>query len=147
MTYDDARYQSRMMVTDLRATFAGGLKGTTATNTNQQTSAGVVDRLEFFQAIKLVGFKVLPEVAPDCGAHNTSQTIYAELCLGTVTYARASLGTVAGVMANGTIVTANMAAGTAANLRASVTAWDGTVQTMAPGAFRAYIEYQERFSP
>jgi hypothetical protein len=145
MSYDAERYQAKMMVADIRATYAGGLLGTTATNTNQQTSAGAVDRLEFFQKVKLTGFKVLPEVAPDCGGHATSMTSYAELCLGTVTYARASIGTVAGVMANGTIVTANMAAGTAANLRASITTWDGTVQTMAPGAWRAYIEYQERF--
>lgn len=145
MSYDAGRYQTKQMLLDLRATFAGVLKGTTATNTNQQTSDGSVDRLEFFQKIKLTGFKILPEVAPDCGAHATSQTVYAELCQGTVTKARATLGTVAGVTADGTIVSANVAAGTACNIRASVTAWDGTVQTMAPGAFRAYIEYQERF--
>lgn len=148
MSYDDERYQVKQMVLDLRATFAGGLLGTTAANTNQQTSAGAVDRLEFFQAIKLVGFKVLPEVAPDCGAHATSQTVQMELCQGTVTKARTgALGTVAGAMVNGTIVSANIAAGTGCNIRAAVTTWDGTVQTMAPGAVRAYIEYQERFSP
>jgi hypothetical protein len=145
MTYDDQKYQTKMTIPDIRATFAGALLGTTATNTNQQTSSTLIDRAEFFQTIKLTGFKVLPEVAPDAGSHATSQTVYAELCLGTVTCARATLGTVAGVMANGTIVSANIAAGTAVNIRASVTAWDGTVQTMAPGAFRAYIEYQERF--
>lgn len=144
MTYDDQKYQTKLTVPLVRATYAA-LVGTTATNTNQQTSAGVGDRIEFFQTIKLTGFKVLPEVAPDAVSHATSMTTYAELCLGTVTYARATLGTVAGVMANGTIVTANIAAGTAANLRASITGWDGTVQTMAPGSFWAFIEYQERF--
>lgn len=145
MAYDSPRYQTKQMLVNVRATFAGGLKGTTATNTNQQTSANVDDRLEFFNKIKLTDFSCLPEVAPDCGAHATSQTVYFELCQGTVTKARCSCGTVAGVMADGTIVSANIEAGTACNIRASVTGWDGTVQTMAPGAVRAYIEYQERF--
>jgi hypothetical protein len=148
MTYDDERYQVKQQLLDLRATFAGGLLGTTAANTNQQTSANVVDRLEFFQAIKLTGFKVLPEVAPDAGAHATSQTVQMELIQGTATKARTGgLGTVAGVMVDGTIVSANIAAGTGMSIRCAVTGWDGTVQTMAPGAVRAYIEYQERFSP
>ena len=95
--YDSPKYTVPQMVCDLRATFAGALKGTTATNTNQQTSATLADRLEFFNKIKLTGFKLLPEVAPDCGAHATSMTCYGELCLGTVTVARATLGTVAGV--------------------------------------------------
>ena len=64
---------------------------------------------------------------------------------GTNVIARATLGTVAGVMADGTVVSANIAAGTACALRAAVTGWDGTVQTVIPGAMRAYIEYQERF--
>ena len=146
MAYDAERYQVKQMIRELRATFAGALKGTTATNTNQQTSATLRDRLEFFQNIKLTGFKVLPEVAPDCGAHATSQTVQLELCQGTVTKARAtSIGTVAGVMVDGTIVSANISSGTAFNLRASITGWDGTVQTMAPGAYRCAIEYQERF--
>ena len=145
MPYDDERYQTKLMVTDVRATFAGALLGTTASNTNQQTSANLTDRLEFFQKIKITGFKVLSEVAPDAGAHATSQTIQMELVNGTTTHARAtSLGTVAGVMADGTVVSANIALGTAMNIRASITGWDGTVQTMAPGAVRAYIEYQER---
>lgn len=143
--YDDQRYQTKQTITNIRATFAGALKGTTAANTNQQTSATLNDRLEFFNKIKLTDFGCLLEVAPDCGAHATSQTVYFELCQGTVTKARCTAGTVAGVMADGTIVSANIAAGTACNIRASVTTWDGTVQTMAPGAVRAYIEYQERF--
>jgi hypothetical protein len=144
MSYDAERYLTNQIL-KVRATFAGALKGTTATNTNQQTSATLLDRAEFFKKIKLTGFKCLPEVAPDCGNHATSMTTYMELCLGTVTLARASMGTVAGVMANGTIVVSTLAAGTACNIRASVTGWDGTVQTMAPGAVVAYIEYQERF--
>ena len=146
MAYDAERYQVKHMITDLRATFAGGLLGTTATNTNQQTSATALDRLEFFRNIKLVSFKILPEVAPDAGAHATSMTSQMELIQGTVTKARVtSIGTVAGVMTDGTIVSANIDSGTGMSLRASVTGWDGTVQTYAPGAVRAYIEYQERF--
>lgn len=145
MSYDAERYLTKQMTHMVRATFAGGLLGTTATNTNQQTSAGLTDRLEFFRNIKLVDFNALPEVAPDCGAHATSMTVYAELCQGTVVKARATLGTVAGVMGDGTIVSANVDAGTALNIRAAVTTWDGTVQTMAPGAFLCNIEYQERF--
>lgn len=146
MAYDAERYQVKQMITNLRATFAGGLKGTTATNTNQQTSATALDRMEFFRTIKLVSFKVLPEVAPDAGAHATSMTTQFELCQGTVTKARVTaVGTVAGVMTDGTIVSANIALGTGFNLRASITGWDGTVQTFAPGAIRCYIEYQERF--
>jgi hypothetical protein len=146
MAYDDERYQAKKIMPNVRATFAGGLLGTTATNTNQQTSATSMDRIEFFQTIKLTGFKILPEVAPDCGAHATSQTVQMELIQGTSTKARTgALGTVAGVMVDGTIVSANIAAGTGMSLRAAVTGWDGTVQTMAPGAVRAYIEYQQRF--
>lgn len=141
MAYDNIQYN---IWPNVYATFAGGLLGTTATNTNSQTSAGVVDRVEFFRAVKLTGFNVLPEVAPDCGAHATSQTVYAELCRATTVLARATLGTVAGVMADGTIVSASVAAGTALNVRCSVTTWDGTVQTMAPGGWRCQIEYQER---
>ncbi|TRZ49817.1 MAG: hypothetical protein D4S01_07875 [Dehalococcoidia bacterium] len=144
MAYDSARYQVKHTLPNIRATFAGALKGTTASNTNQQTSADAIDRLEFFQAIKLTGFKVLPEVPPDATTHATSMTVYGELCMGTVTLARASIGTVAGVMANGTIVVSSLASGTGLNIRASVTGWDGTVQTVAPGCFRAYIEYQEK---
>lgn len=146
MAYDAERYQVKHMIENLRATFAGGLKGTTATNTNQQTSATLLDRMEFFQTVKLTGFKVLPEVAPDAGDHATSMTTQYELCQGTVTKARVtSVGTVAGVMTDGTIVSANIAAGTGFNIRASITGWDGTVQTFAPGAVRCYIEWQERF--
>ena len=144
MSYDAERYKVKETI-KVRATYAGALKGTTATNTNQQTSATLLDRVEFFKKIKLTDFKVLPEVASDCGGHATSQTIYIELCKGTITMARASLGTVAGVMADGTIVVSTLASGTACNLRASITGWDGTVQTMAPGSVIAYIEYQERF--
>ena len=144
MAYDSPRYNAPRELANIRATFAGGLKGTTAGNTNQQTSANLDDRLEFFNKIKLTGFKALPEVAPDCGSHDTSQTVYFELCQGTVTKARATVGTVAGVMGDGTIVSANISAGTACNIRASVTGWDGTVQTMAPGAVRCLIQYQER---
>ncbi|NVM23079.1 MAG: hypothetical protein HWN68_15010 [Desulfobacterales bacterium] len=145
MAYDAERYKTKIPVMDIRATFAGDLLGTTATNTNSQTSVGMRDRIEFFQKIKLTGFKALPEVAPDCGAHATSMTNYCELMLGTLVYARASVGTVAGVCADGTIITANVAAGTAMNIRYSHTTWDGTVQTMAPGAVLCSIEYQERF--
>lgn len=146
MAYDAERYQTKKMITNLRATFAGGLVGTTATNTSQQTSATALDRMEFFQTIKLTAFKILPEVAPDCGAHATSMTTQFELCQGTVTKARVTaVGTIAGVMTDGTIVSANIAAGTGFNIRASITGWDGTVQTFAPGAVRCYIEYQERF--
>lgn len=143
--YDDERYKVHKQLPMIRATFAGGLLGTTATNTNSQTSATMTDRLEFFRTVKITGYKVIPEVAPDCGAHATSMTVYSELCVGTTVHARATLGTVAGVMADGTIVSANVAAGTNLNIRASVTTWDGTVQTMAPGAMLCLIEYQERF--
>lgn len=144
MPYDDERYKVHKQLPMIRATF-GAVLGTTAANTNSQTSSTMTDRLDFFRTIKLTGFKVIPEVAPDCTTHATSMTIYSELCVGSTVHARATLGTVAGVMADGTIVSANVAAGTNMNIRASITAWDGTVQTMAPGAMLCLIEYQERF--
>jgi len=145
MTYDAERYQVRQQMFPIRATFASALLGTTATNTNSLTSAVMSDRVEFFRKIKLTSFGALPEVAPDANSHATSMTCYCELCLGTVVYARASVGTVAGVMADGTIVVSTLASATACNLRYSVTGWDGTVQTMDLGAVWVNIGYQQRF--
>ena len=143
MAYDSPKYNVTKSMMFEYATY-GAVLGTTATNTNVKTSANFNDRVEFFEDIKLTGFKYMPDVAPDCGAHATSMTSYAEFCLGTTVLARASVGTVAGVMADGTIVSANVDSGTSCNLRFAITGWDGTVQTMAPGAGRAYIQYQER---
>ena len=146
MPYDDERYQTKQVWPMYKATFAGALLGTTATNTNSQTSAIVSDRIQFFQDVKITGMKVIPEVAPDAGAHATSMTTRYVLTDGTTAFARASIGTIAGVLANGSVISANIAAAKSLRLDAEVTTWDGTVQTMAPGGGWVQLEYQERFT-
>lgn len=141
--YDDERYQTKQIFQLRKATFAGAWLGTTADKT--ATAAAVSDRLQFFQAIKVVGMKAIPEVAPDAGAHLTSQTFKLALTDGTTVFARTTIGTVAGVMATGSVISANIAAGKILDVRMALSGQDGTVQTFAPGACWAEIEYQNRF--
>jgi hypothetical protein len=146
MSYDEGRYQTKKVYPMIKATFAGGLLGTTATNTGVQTSAEVSDRIEFFSNIKLIGMKIQPEVAPDAGAHNTSMTIKYVLTDGSTEYASGAVGTVAGVNVDGIILSSDIDADAALRIDAQVSDWDGTVQTMAPGSGWVTLEYQERFS-
>jgi hypothetical protein len=145
MSYDEGRYLTKQMLPMYKATYAGALLGTIATNTNVQTSAILSDRIKFFQKIKVTGMKYIPEVAPDAGSHATSMTTSFVLTDGTTAFARARPGTVAGVVTDGSILSANIAAGKQLQLDAQVTTWDGTVQTMAPGGGWVQLEYQERF--
>lgn len=145
MSYDEGRYQTKQMLPMYKATFAGGILGTVATNTSVQTSAIVSDRIQFFQKIKVKGMKYNAEVAPDAGAHATSMTTSIVLTDGTTAFASANPGTVAGVVVDGTVLSANIAAGKALRLDAWVTTWDGTVATFAPGGGWVQLEYQERF--
>lgn len=132
----------RVTIQPIKATFAGALLGTTADKT--ATSADVGYRLQFFRAIKAKAFACMPEVAPDAGAHVTSQTFQPILTDGTTVFARATLGTVAGVMATGSIINASIAANKELYVAMALSDQDGTVQTFAPGAVWSILEYAER---
>lgn len=143
MGYDAERYQTKKIYPLEKATYAGALKGTTADKT--ATSAGLPDRIKFFNNIKLAGMKALPEVAPDAGAHVTSQAFKVTLTDGTTAFARTTLGTVDGVLVDGSVLSANIAGGKQLRLDMVITNLDGTVQTFAPGAVWVTLEYQDRF--
>lgn len=147
MGYDFERHQARQSVLMPKGTFAGGLLGTTATNTNTQTSATSGGRIKFFQNIKLLGMKCYSQVAPDAGSHATSMQTKVTLTDGTTVFARsAALATaVASTYIDGSVLSANVTAGKSLRLSAEVTTWDGTVQTMAPGGHFVLLEYLNRF--
>lgn len=145
MSYDEGRYQTKQMLPMYKATFAGALLGTTATNTSVQTSAILSDRIKFFKDVKITGMRYNPEVAPDATAHATSMTTNIVLTDGTTRFAAASVGTIAGVVVDGSVLSANIDADTQLRIDAEVSVWDGTVQTMAPGGGWIQLEYQERF--
>lgn len=144
MSYDEGRYQTRQMLPMIKATFAT-LIGTTATNTSVETSAAVSDRISFFKDIKLVGMKYQVQVAPDAVTHATSMTMNIVLYDGTTRYAAAPVGTLVGIESDASILSPDIDANTQLRLRAEVTAWDGTLQTVAPGGGWVHLEYQERF--
>ncbi len=148
MTYDDDRYLTNQMLPMYKATFAGALLGTTATNTSVQTSAILSDRIQFFKAIKLKGMKIITEVAPDAVTHATSMQTSFVLTDGTTVFSRVTLtSTVAGETTDGIVLSPNIAAGKELRLDAEVTTWDGTLQTVDPGSSWVQLEYQERFAP
>ena len=150
MSYDSPDFRVQLMYGPIVGSFATGVVGTSTIK--YSTSAGLVDRVEFFRNVKLLGFKVLPKVvATTANAAAAHATLRYQLTNGTNVVATAAFvgsASEVGAMADGGIragTFANIGSNSELALRIAFTG-DGTVETLTAGSVEAYVLYEHRFA-
>ena len=152
MSYDSPDFRVQMMAGPYHATFSTLVYTVAETDVTTHTAEDDRNKIEFFRNIKVLGFKVMPLIAPTTGALAAGCTVRYKLMVGSdvvATAAVTSTSTAKGVMVEGGVATGTNAEVTSNEemvLALVYTSGAGTDNTMAAHSVEGYVLYEHRFA-
>ncbi len=152
MSYDDPDFRVQMMHGPIHGTFSAHLYTVAATNLVTHTSEDDRNKVEFFRNIKLLGFKVMPNIAPIAGTLVANSTIKYKLFVGSDVVATATV--LSSSTAKGTMLEGGLSSGTLLEVTSNeemklevvFTSGGGTDTTYVAHNVDGYVLYEHRFA-
>ena len=152
MAYDSPDFRVQLMAGPYLSTFSNLLYTVASTNVKTHTAEDDRNKVEFFRNIKVLGFKVMPLVAPTTGALAAGCTVKYKLMVGSDVVATAVV--VSTSTAKGLMVEGGVASGTNVEVTSNeemilslvYTSGAGTDNTVTAHSVAGYILYEHRFA-